>query len=170
MGLPRHHPTSPPRRRQPGTAARPHWGPEQGCRPASVWRPTQSSVWPYSSALAIPSLVRKSCKLAVEEWKVGNQTGSFLEGVFLSFIMVFSSSSPSPLFHVLLWFWFYFSSPFLSASIPSGTFLGWFFHSCLIPPGTFGWGGWSRNRGGDPKYLVVEDGAPVFHFESGRSF
>lgn len=38
---------------------------------------------------AIPSLVRKSFKLAVEEWKVGNQTGSFLEGVFLSFVMVF---------------------------------------------------------------------------------
>lgn len=34
-------------------------------------------------AFASPSLVRKSYKLAVEEWKVGNQTGSFLEGVFL---------------------------------------------------------------------------------------
>lgn len=89
MGLPRHRPTFSPRRRQAGTAACPHWGPEQGCRPAYVWRPTQRSVWPCSSALAIPSLVRKSYKLAVEEWKVGNQTGSFLEGVFLSFIMVF---------------------------------------------------------------------------------
>lgn len=137
MGLPRHRPTFSPRRRQSGTAACPHWGLEQGCGPAYVWRPTQRSVWPCSSALAIPSLVRKSYKLAVEEWKVGNQTGSFLEGVFL-LLWFFSSSSPSLLFHILLWFWFYFSSPFLSDSIPSGTFLGWFFHSCLIPPGTFG--------------------------------
>lgn len=89
MGLPRHRPTFSPRRRQSGTAACPHWGLEQGCGPAYVWRPTQRSVWPCSSALAIPSLVRKSYKLSVEEWKVGNQTGSFLEGVFLSFIMVF---------------------------------------------------------------------------------
>lgn len=50
---------------------------------------------------AIPSLVRKSFKLAVEEWKVGNQTGSFLEGVFL-LLWFFSSSSPSSLFLLLL--------------------------------------------------------------------
>lgn len=44
----------------------------------------------------------------------------------------------------------------LSESIPSGTFLGWFFRSCLIPLGTFDWGGWSRKAGG---------GTPEIHFE-----
>lgn len=62
----------------------------------------------------------------------------------------------------------FFLPPFLSESIPSGTSLGWFFHSCLIPPGTFGWGGWSRNGGEGPKYLISEEGTPVFHFKWAR--
>lgn len=162
MGLPRHRPAFPPRRHLSGTAACPH-GPSRAVGPR-VWRPTQSSVWPCSSAFAIPSLVRKSYKLAVEEWKVGNQTGSILEGVFL-LLWFSSSSSLSPLFCILLWFWFYFSSPFLSKSIPASTFLNWFFRSCLIPLGIFGWDGWSRNGGGDPKCLVLKEGVPVFHFK-----
>ena len=47
-----HRLTFPPRRRQSGTTACPHWG------PACVRRPTQSSVWPCSSALR-HSLPRK---------------------------------------------------------------------------------------------------------------
>lgn len=160
MGLPRHRPACLPRRHLSGAAAA-ALGPEQGCRPACVWRPTQSWVSPGSSAFAIPSLVRKSYRLAVEEWKVGNQTGSALEGVLLLLWFSSSSSSLSLLFCILLWFWFYFSSPFLSESIPSGTFLEWFFHSCLmIPLGIFGWGGWSRNGGGDPKCLFLKEGPP----------
>lgn len=154
-----------PRRHLSGAAAAAAPGPEQACGPACVWRPTQSWVSPGSSAFAIPSLVRKSYRLAVEEWKVGNQTGSALEGVLL--LLWFSSSSSSSLsllFCILLWFWFYFSSPFLSESIPSGTFLEWFFfppRSCLIPLGIFCWGGWSRNGGGDPKCLFLKEGPPT---------
>lgn len=47
-----HRLTFPPRRRQSGTTACPHWG------PACVRRPTQSSVWPCSSVLR-HSLPRK---------------------------------------------------------------------------------------------------------------
>lgn len=98
---------------------------------------------------AIPSLVRKSFKLAVEEWKVGNQTGSFLEGVFLSFVMVFLIITTITVFLLLLRFWFCFSSLFLSESIPSSTFLGCFFCSCLSPrsPGHF-WLGWLVKKWG----------------------
>lgn len=68
VGLPRlrpaRPPARPPRRRLSGAAAA-ALGPEQGCRPACIWRPTQSWVWPCSSASAIPSLVRKSHRLAV---------------------------------------------------------------------------------------------------------
>lgn len=90
MGLPRHRPAAPPRRRQPGTTACAHmrgWSGAAGPLPSGDPPRARSGLVAQHSPL--PSLVRKSCKLAVEEWKVGNQTGSFLEGVFLSFIMVF---------------------------------------------------------------------------------
>lgn len=118
-------PTRLPRRHLSGAAAA-ALGPEQGCRPACVWRPTQSWVWPCSSAFAIPSLVRKSHRLAVEEWKVGNQTGSALEGVFL--LLWFSHHH-----HVHCCFVFYYgfgfifpspfsANPFLPAHSLSGFF------------------------------------------------
>lgn len=84
-----HRLTFPPRRRQSGTAAYPRWGPEQGLGPLASRDPPRARSGLIAQHSATPSLVRKSFKLAVEEWKVGNQTGSFLEGVFLSFIMVF---------------------------------------------------------------------------------
>lgn len=117
---------------------------------------------------AIPSLVRKSCKLAVEEWKVGNQTGSFLEGVFLSFIMVFLITTTimvvSSFVKVLVLFF-----------LPLSQRIHSFQHICqlfflLLPDSLLPWAllvgvAGQEMGGGAPKGLALQEGTPVFLFE-----
>lgn len=113
----------------------PHTGAGAGLHaPLAAGDPPRARSGLVGQHSAIPSLVRKSFKLAVEEWKVGNQTGSFLEGVFLSFVMVFLTIITimvvSSFVTVLVLFFLPLSQRIHSFQhIPR-----LFFYSCLTPP------------------------------------
>lgn len=117
---------------------------------------------------AIPSLVRKSFKLAVEEWKVGNQTGSFLEGVFLSFIMVFLIITTIMVVSAFVTVLVLFFLP-LSQRIHSFRHISQLFF-LLLPDSLLPWalsvGVAGQEMGeGAPKGLALEEGTPVFLFK-----
>lgn len=143
-----HRLTFPPRRRQSGTAACPHWGPEQGLGPLASGDPPRARSGLVAQHSATPSLVRKSYKLAVEEWKVGNQTGRFLEGVFLSFIMVFFHHH-----HHHCCFLFYYGFDFippppLSQRIHSFQYILWLVFPPLPDSPRHFWLGWLVKKWG----------------------
>lgn len=159
--------TVPPfrRRHQPGTAACPHWGRSRAARPTCGWRlhpePRSGLVGQHS---AIPSLVRKSFKLAVEEWKVvGNQTGSFLEG---SFFLCYGFSHHHH--HHGCFFFCYglvlFFPPSFSANHSFQHIPRLFFLLCLSPHSPWallvGVAGQEMGEGA-PKDLALEEGSSV---------
>lgn len=138
-------------------------GPEQGCTPPlAAGDPPRARSGLCRSALRHSLLVRKSFKLAVEEWKVGNQTGSFLEGApFFLFVMVFLIITTITVVSSFVTVLVLFFLP--SQRIHSFQHIPRLFFSCLSPHslGTFGWGGWSRMGGRGPQGSSSEEGSSV---------